>query len=307
MLRNSLFLLLCAAAVAQEQIKTTQELDSGSGLLDSGIKLIYKTAIEPPLRNSAFLPMGGAFRVSGDAMRHFIYDKAAQSYFGYEMTVLPGDDPKSRRVSFGPLALSEIRQAAHAVAGDLPLNAAPLPKYPPPQTVYDGDTIALDLMVSPDGRQRIVDYIQLVFHRNTAPPPAASAEPRDITLDDGPVAFAMGQADAFIGGTKFAGPVVMLAGRGGATLWSYFPGQGRYVLSLAPHDGFLKAGTVRAGSISFQMDGQEYEIRMEKPIAGTDQAWNLYVLRDSNYLPRSTLIRTVVISADRLENLLPRR
>jgi len=223
------------------------------------------------------------------------------------MVVFPGETANSRQVTFGPLTESAVRAPLKAVAGDLPLNPAPLPKYPAPQVVYDGDTIALDLMVSPDGRERIVDYIQFVFGPTSIKPAAAAnAEPRDFTIDDGPVKFSSNPPDVFIDGTKFPRSVVMYGSAGGATLWFYFPGRGRYILSLAPHDGFVKAGAVRGAAISFHADGQEYEIRMAEPIAGLDKAWKLYVLRDPQYLPRSALVNLVVGSADRLENLLPK-
>jgi hypothetical protein len=152
-------------------------MGNGVAVLDSGVTLRYKTVVEPPLKNSAFVPMGGAYGTSGDTMQHAIYDKAAQSYFGYEMTVSPGTDASSRRVSFGPVILERIRKALKSVSGDLPLNPAPLPAYPAPQVVYNGDTIAMDLMVSPDGRERIVDYIHFTFGVTPKPPAAATAAP----------------------------------------------------------------------------------------------------------------------------------
>ena len=36
-----------------------------------------------------------------------------------------------------------------------------LPEYPPPLIVELGDTIALDLLVSSDGQQKVVDYLEI--------------------------------------------------------------------------------------------------------------------------------------------------
>ena len=216
-----------------------------------------------------------------------------------------------------------------AVAGDLPLNPAPLPKYPPPQTVYSGDTIALDIMISSDGRERIVDYIQLTaaasgpsqaaagevwrhLPATTAPAKSATsqaavtAEPRDFSIDDGPLTFSIDAPAVLIDGEKFSQRVAMEF-HSGATLGFYFPGQGRYILSLAPHDGFVRSGTIHANVIAFESNRRQYEIQLSAPIAGSDKTWNLYVLRDPGYLPPSTRIDLVVGSVDRLENLLPKR
>jgi len=217
---------------------------------------------------------------------------------------VPGADAGTRRVMFGPVNSARMEKSLKAVAGDQPLKAAPPPLFPAPQVVHSGDTIAMDLMVSTDGRERLVDYIHFSFGTTPKTPAAATATPQDFTIDDGPPNVALDQAEAFIDGQKFKGPVVIYASRGGATMWFYFPGRGRYLLSLAPHEGFAKAGVVRASSMTFSADGNDYEIRLVDPIAGTEKAWNLYVMRDPSYLPRPAIVKAVVGSADRLENLL---
>ena len=190
------------------------------------------------------------------------------------------------------------------MAGDLPLNAAPLPKYPASQIVHSGDTLAMDLMVSKDGRERIVDYVEFSFGGKAVKPAADTALPQDFTLDDGPLKLELNQAKVWIDGQEFRGYVVIYASRGGATQWFYFPGQGRYVLSLAPRPGFEKSGALRASVISFRADGHEYEIRLTEPPAGIEKAWNLYLRRDASYLPRPGVVKAVVGSVDRLDNLV---
>jgi hypothetical protein len=298
--------LLLTAGMAQSQVKTGIELSDGTKLLASGISLRYKTVIEPPLKSSAFAPKGLGFNVSANTMHNFIYDDSAQSYFRYDMTVSESAAADQRTVVFS--AMTGLRDALHAVAGTMPLNAAPLPKYPPPQVVQDGDTIALDLMISADGKERIVDYIQFEFApKPEPPPPAATAAPQDFTLDDGPMNFPVDPPDAVtINRQKFLESVVVLAAQRGATMWVYLPGHGRYILSLAPHAGFARSGTLRAGAIEFSSSGVECAMHFPKPIAGRDKARNLYVLHDPRYLPRSAMVKVAVTSADRLENLLPK-
>jgi hypothetical protein len=301
---SRVWLLVAIASLAAAQ---EHSMGSGFAVLDSGVKLHYRTVVEPSVSTSSFRTMGGAFGTAGDSMDHAIYDRAAQSYFGYEITVLPGNDSGTRRVIFGPVNSARLEKALKGVAGDLPLRAAPPPLFPPPQTIHSGDTLAMDLMVSSDGRQRIVDYIQFSFGVVPKPAAAANATPQDFTIDDGPLKLNLDQVEVFIDGQKFKGYVVTYASRGGATMWFYFPNQGRYLLSLAPHPGFSKAGAIRASIMTFSADGHDYEIRLIDPVAGTEKAWNLYVMRDAGYLPRPAIVNSVVCSSDRLENLLPRK
>jgi hypothetical protein len=306
-MRSSFWILALTAAAAHAQLNTGRNLGTGVVVLDSGVTLRYKTVVEPPVKDSAFHPGGGTFGPTGSGMEHAIYDVSTESYFGYEMTVWPGDDAATRKVSFGPLSLARMQKALKAVAGDRPIKPAPLPAFPAPQVVRNDDTIALDLMVSADGRERIVDYIHFSFGVTPKPQPAATAVPRDFTIDDGPLKLALDQADVFIDGKKFGGIVVIYASEGGATMWFYFPGRGRYLLSLVPHEGFVKAGVVRANVVTFSADGNDYEIKLTDPIAGVDMAWNLYVMRDASYLPRPAIVRAVVGSYGRLEDLLPKK
>ncbi len=306
MMRLGLCFLLIVF-LAPSQVQTGTELGNGTKVLASGIRLRYKMVIEPPVSSSAFMPLGSGFGTSADTMHHFVYDKVAQSYFGYDMTVSASKSADRRTVVFS--AMTDMQDALHAVAGELPLTATTLPKYPPPQLVQDGDTIALDLMISADGKERMVDYIQFEFApKPEAPPPAATAAPQDFTLDDGPVTPPIEAAeDVELDHQKFPEPLVVLAPRAGATMWVYFPGHGRYILSLAPHAGFANSGTLRAGVIEFNASDLECAMRFPKPIAGLDKAWNLYVLHDSRYLPRSAMVKVAAMSADRLENLLPKQ
>jgi hypothetical protein len=301
-MRNSVCLLLAGTLAAAAQ---GREMGSGVAVLKSGVTVRYRTVVEPSLGNSSFRMMGGTFGVSGDSWDRAIYDRAAQAYFGYELTVLPGTDSETRQVVFGPVNFVRLEKGLKAVAGDLPLNAAPLPLFPAPQVVHSGDTIAMDLMVSRDGHERIVDYIHVTFGGTPKPVAAATATPQDFTLDDGSPNFSLEPPEVFVDGQKFSGYVILYASRGGATMWFYFPGQGRYLLSLTPHSGFIKSGAIRGSNVTFSADGHSYEIRLKDPIAGTEKAWNLYSLRDPAYLPRPAIVKCVVGSVDRLENLLP--
>ena len=95
----------------------------------------------------------------------------------------------------------------------------------------------------------------------------------------------------------------MVSPDGKQKLTDYIEIQGRYVLSLTAHEGFVKSGSIRDIVIGFEAGGQQYEIRFMTPIAGAGKAWNLYVLDDRTY--QSRLSNGISVGVDRLENLLP--
>ena len=279
-----------------------------------GLSVRFRAVVDPPLVNPQDLKLGwGVFKLQtkGQNVWHrFVTDKVNQQYFGYDLTVDPGAFPGQYRVTFSPLSIGPDQLQPSD------LSPVPLPKYPEPQTIMPGDTVAVDLLVSPDGKRKIVDYIEFLFGVPADPPPATSTgASKDYTLDDGPLNFDF-VGFVFINGQKFQGRTRFFK-KSGVTLWFSFPGQGRYILSLAPHDGFSKIGVVRDHVVSFQANGQQYEIRMGSPVVGSGGAWNLYGLYDPLYKPGAdeqtpmpdgmpTGTVTVLGGTDRLENLLPK-
>jgi hypothetical protein len=222
-------------------------------------------------------------------------DRAARTYFGYELGLTPNGSG-SYLATIGPLTSS-----AQATDGLKPVF---LPKYPPPLTLRDGDVIALDLMVSADGKQKLTDYIEVVAHEPAAA--AVSAPARDFTLDDGPVTFDTFLMTIWVDGKKQEG-MTGFTGKPGSTFWIAFPGNGRYILSLTPYDGLRKAGVVRGNVISFQDGGRDYELRFMSPVAGAGKAWNLYVIHDRSHELRASQRGAIAMGTDRLDNLVAAR
>ncbi len=276
------------------------------------LMLRFNAVAEPPLENPGGLKLAWVVNKALNVWHRFVIDKIHQQYFGYDLSVKPATGGEYR-ITFGPP--STVPDGLAYLDGAAALSPVPLPKYPDSQLVKSGDTIALDLLVSPDGKQKIVDYIQFTSAPPADPPVAISTEePRDFTLDDGPVTTDFA-GFILINGQKFQG-VTWFDKKPGATMWFSFPGQGRYILSLAPHDGFLKLGAIRDNVISFQSDGQQYEVRMKNSMVNSGGAWNLYVLHDRSYQPEKTAqqmipggvpagMPTVIGGTDRLDNLLP--
>ena len=124
-------------------------------------------------------------------------------------------------------------------------------------------------------------------------------EPLNLNVDS----FA--RTSAIVDDRKLEARVGFTKGRGGV-IWLALPGLGRYLLSLAPHAGFEKAGVIRDNVIALNDGPHHYELRLANPIASSDNAWNLYVLHDPRFRPRDTLSDAVICGLGRLENLLPR-
>jgi hypothetical protein len=278
----------------------------GSGTLKSGVMVRYKTVLRSAGVPSDDLGLGlgaGGIGVDTNGFHRVMVDRRSGSYFGYDLVIGAGDATNGYLATFQPP--SGTSGVFKQVAGGTPLRLMPLLKYPTPQVVRDGDIIELDLMASPDGKQKLTDYIEILSHE---PEPAAArptAEPRDFTVDDGPVTFDAARVTIWKQGQQFQGKGGF-TGKPGATFWIAFPGQGRYILSLTPYNGSTKSGTIRDNVISFQDAGREYEVRFMSPIAGAGKAWNLYMMHDLTYEPSQNERNLVDTGTDRLENLLPK-
>jgi hypothetical protein len=305
MTKNSLLPLFAIAALAQSPAKLGPEsadLMTGREILDCGVSVSFRINYEPwPPSNGAFdTALMGSDAAGGKMLRHYICDMNARLCLGVEMQV--SGTPSNMQVSFGPIPMTAaFRENLDAAAGGRPLSFVRLSKYPPPQSVRVGDTLAIDLMTSADGRDRIVEY----FKFSSAP------QPRDATVDDGSffsLDFRGGPEIRVDGRTVVKTANLSTAQAGGSTLWLYVPGEGRYILSLSPHEGFAKAGQLRGGTAAFRGGGHEYEIRglLYAQLFSGDVVFNLYVFRDSGWVPAAS---TDIITGgiDRLTDLVPRQ
>ncbi len=307
MRKISLFLLFAAVSFAQSIPGipgTGWHMMGGTSTLAHNVMLRYKTEIvrtdgRPAPAGTSF-SKGAAWGV-GNTINRALVDNLRGTYFGYSMVFECDQTGKTFVASFQPLGASELPK--FLTAGAVLKLSAP-PKFPKPQTVHDGDMIELDLLVSPDGKQKLTDYVEILTAWPVPPAPKSTSTPVDFTLDDGPVSF-----DTFgmtilhegqpVWGTSFTGIL-------GSTLWFAVPGQGRYILSLTSHDGFKKAGSIRDNTIFFKAASEQYEWRFMSPIAGEGKAWNLYVLHDATYEPVASRKNYVHAGSGRLDKLLPK-
>jgi len=156
-----LIAILPAAADGPER-RGTKGVSTGMGFAN-GIKVNATVYVEPAGPRSVFDNMSfGIYTASGDKYHRVVEDDTQRAYFGYDISTerIPNSD--RIRVTIAPLSASvdelEAFGVSHKIVG---FRFLVLPRYPAPVVVESGDTIALDLLVSPDGKQKIVDYLEI--------------------------------------------------------------------------------------------------------------------------------------------------
>jgi len=236
-----------------------------------------KMVAEPPLAHpEEFL---GAFKYGGrgDAFVHAIRDPQSQRSFGYKLHVKPMS-PGLYEAVIGPLTPNG--NYVEVFTGDL--SNPVLPKYPKPQHVHDGDTIALDLLVNHDTGQRIVDYILISSQHKDSFVQVwqdPQKKPRDFTVDD--VALQFSNSSLTINGKPYSGAFCV---GGGHVVWFDLPGKGRYVLSIMPRGDYkFQTGVIRDNLVSFTWDNDRYEITTSSSILKNEEPFNVYVLNDPSF------------------------
>jgi hypothetical protein len=271
----SLLLLICAAAAAQ----TDRPMVMTAGFAN-GVTVVFTTVTEPGGAPPRWANLNGGLVVKDGVVAHrYFRDHKDTVFFGYDLTVelIPGT--ARFRVSILPLSIGWEQVRSGAAGRRVP--AARLPSYPPPQVVNSGDTIELDVFVSPSTGQRIVDRMQISTDPLFAPPDLAGA--RDFQLSD--VQLTLMNPVLSVNGTAAAASPN--GGVSGAIVWIYAPGHGRFMFSIQPHEGypFRLAGSILSGTLSFRAGADAYELKCSAPILTRSGRWNLYVLEDSGAIP----------------------
>ncbi len=293
MFRISLLFACAAAALAQPGERTVM---SGNMILRSGVVFDYRAVLRPAGTSLKGFGAGGVLTDSkGNIIHRYMIDENNKLYFGYDVVVGSADVAGAYLVTFQPLSdVEKIRETAG-------LKPAPPPLFPAPQMMHDGEIIELDLMVNPDGNRRLTDIIAIQMHESAPQAAKTIAAPRDFTVDDGPINFDTTRYSFWERGQEYKG-MSGFTGKPGKTLWFTIPGDGHYVVSLTPHEGFAKSGTIRDNVVAFGDSGMQYELRLRTPVAGAGKAWNLYVMHSSGSVWDH--VSGMQFGTDRLENLL---
>ncbi|MCA1642060.1 MAG: hypothetical protein LC785_08940 [Acidobacteria bacterium] len=217
-----------------------------------------------------------------NTIHRVVSDRDGSPVFGYDLVVEPDGEGRKFRVTAQPLA-AEFERRLRARRGGAQANATPVPtlaRAAAPQTLEDGDAVALDLLVNAQTGVRVVDVIKVAFERERL----WQSAPRDFTLDS--VQIALSDQRLLVNG-ELAPAARAPRPVSGALVWFYLPGRGRFVLSLAPREGydFRKTAVVEDNRISFDYKGDHYELVSSAPVVGTGGDWFAWVLFDQSYTP----------------------
>jgi GWxTD domain-containing protein len=243
--------------------------------------------------NGWSMTMAEAYFESNTIRRVFI-DSGGSLYFGYSLVVEPIASSKQFRVSVRPLSPEDeqelrARKSFQTRTIHPNYNSDALSRSAAPQTIADGDTFALDVLVNPKTGERITDFVTVSADDSrlkAMPTSATSNPPRDFTLED--VSMKMINYQLYLNGELVAGGKRSGA-VAGPVIWFHLEERGRFIFSLIPHVGynFQRIGTIERNKMKFTLNGEGYEWVSDMPVVDTDGTWNLYVLHDPNYVPDS--------------------
>jgi hypothetical protein len=227
-----------------------------------------------------------AFIDENRVIHRMLVDAAGNYVFGYDVLIEAVPASKTFTIAVTPLDLQiENKLASGPLANGAQLaNIATLPQSAEPQILDDGDSFALDLLVNQKTGVKIVDLVKVSFDRSNLWDDNPRTLPRDFTLDAVPlrvIDFRLLVDGNLVAagkpGTKF----------GGALIWCYVEGSGRFIFSLVPRDGyqFQKVGIVEDNRIEFSLNGKHYEWLSSESILPSGGSWNLWMLHDPTYVP----------------------
>ncbi|HEX8921201.1 MAG TPA: GWxTD domain-containing protein [Pyrinomonadaceae bacterium] len=228
-----------------------------------------------------------------NTIRRVFIDSGGSLYFGYSLVVEPLASSKQFRVSVRPLSMEDEqelreRESFRALRIHPNYNAGVLARSSAPQTIADGDTFALDVLVNPKTGDKITDFVSVSGNESRLKKISTGQQsaPRDFTLED--VMMKMLNHQLFVnnepvGGGKRSGEIA------GPVIWFHLQDRGRFIFSLAPREGydFKRLGTIESNKMKFTLNGEHYEWISAAPVVENEGPWNLYVLYDPNYVPDS--------------------
>jgi hypothetical protein len=158
--------LLVAAGVARAQgpEAATVTLDTPGVTLGFGLLRTGTGGSGETLEHAAWDAAGGA------TVTRVIWDPTSGTYFGYDMDV--AREGTGFRLEFHPLDHASVlalsrratgrgERGVSGADGAAPRPLATTPRFPPPQTLGDGDVLTLELLANPTTAERIFDVLKV--------------------------------------------------------------------------------------------------------------------------------------------------
>ena len=225
-----------------------------------------------------------AFADDNRVIHRVLADATGKYVFGYDLLIEAVPASKTFTMAVAPLD-SQIEAKLLAERSTVQsASIATLPQAAEPQILDDGDSFTLDLLVNQKTGVKIVDLVKVSFDRAKLWDDNPRDLPKDFTLDAFPlrvIDFRLLMDGNLVAsgkpGTEFTG----------ALIWCYVEGQGRFIFSLVPREGyqFRKVGIIEDNKIEFTMKGKHFEWLSSEPILPSGGPWNLWMLHDPTYLP----------------------
>lgn len=128
--------------------------------LGNGLTLTVDQVAEPAVQWQIDSRM---FPTADGKIHRVLKDDTREIYFGYDVRAEPVSGGRIR-VWIEPLSLTvdDLNQRTNGAGkGFGALRYVILPRYPEPQIIQRGDTIELDLLTTPFGKQKVVDYLDI--------------------------------------------------------------------------------------------------------------------------------------------------
>lgn len=248
------FLLLAIPAWAQYGTRIGQIQSVALDESNPNLHAEFETWVEQRSRDyaeSVVTGNSGVEREPGKAAIHrFVRDNFRHTSQTYTVTLESMPEAGTLRVSFSD--------------ADVP--------YPAPQTLRDGETIAVVLSTDARTGRRLVEYIRA--GSGTMTPRQAVA--RDVYAED--AALAITQPSLRVNGVAATLSVTASA----PVVQVEIPGYGRFALSFKPrsNEGFERAGEAAGNTLLFSSGGNVFRIDSAERIATGSGTYNIYARKE---------------------------
>ena len=300
----------------------SSRIDGGSAAL-GGVVFHYETRLEPSAP-----PLGDSLTMSvlttpPNIVHRVMIDRAQKVFFGYDVHVATGPRERTFWLTFGPLTYTGQLMRTLLGADARSWKLLPSPKFPadgrvaaiePGKFIIEpGEVLELPLLTNDTWGQKLIEYVTV----QEAPRTGFNAErprefsfapgaPRDVRATD----VQMTLTEPRVRWTRDGKALSRTMGDAAGTIvWVYAPNAGRFLLSLLPHDQFVRAGSIRGTSLTFTAGGNTYTVTSASRIVPVDAALNLYVLHQPAWKPtyaHADLDTAHIGAADRAEDLVGR-